>query len=90
MSEDDFVIRSTRDRSLVLSARLGRMLGTAEFDGLVNPERAVRSPLHRVAGTPETSLSEIFVPDCSARPDTARERLPDMLGAAGRPVDEPG
>jgi hypothetical protein len=59
MTQDDFTIKLTRDQALVLSDWLYRMLGTAEFDGLVDRERAVWSPLYRIAGTLETSQAEI-------------------------------
>lgn len=88
MAEDDFTIKLTRDQALVLSDWLDRMMGTAEFDSLVNQDRAVWSPLYRIAGTLETSLVEVFVPDYAARLDAARERLLDGLGEVGRPVDE--
>ncbi|MEV4135848.1 hypothetical protein AB0J72_27235 [Dactylosporangium sp. NPDC049742] len=88
MAEDDFTIKLTRDQALVLSDWLDRMMGTAEFDSLVNQDRAVWSPLYRIAGTLDTSLMEVFVPDYSARLDAARERLLDGLGEVGRPVDE--
>ncbi|MEU0554286.1 hypothetical protein [Dactylosporangium sp. NPDC006015] len=88
MAEDDFTIKLTRDQALVLSDWLDRIMGTAEFDSLVNQDRAVWSPLHRIAGTLETSLVEVFVPDYPARLDAARERLLDGLGEVGRPVDE--
>ncbi|GAA1529360.1 hypothetical protein GCM10009827_053270 [Dactylosporangium maewongense] len=88
MAEDDFTIKLTRDQALVLSDWLDRMMGTAEFDSLVNQDRAVWSPLYRIAGTLETSLVEVFVPDYPARLDAARKRLLDGLGEVGRPVDE--
>ncbi|MEV0392161.1 hypothetical protein [Polymorphospora rubra] len=89
MADDDFTIKLTRDQALVLSDWLYRKIGTAEFDGLVNRDRAVWSPLHQIAGTLETSLVEVFMPDYAGRLDAARERLLDSLGEIGRPVDEP-
>lgn len=89
MTEDDFTIKLTRDQALVLSDWLDRMIGTAEFDGLVDQDRAVWSPIYKVSGTLETSLAEVFMPDYGARLDAARERLLDTLGEVGRPpVDE--
>jgi hypothetical protein len=76
MSQDDFTIRLTRDQALVWSDRLYRMIGTAEFDRLVDRDRAVWSPLYQIAGALETSLVEIFMPDYATRLDEARERLP--------------
>lgn len=89
MTEDDFTIKLTRDQALVLCDWLDRMIGTAEFDGLVDQDRTVWSPIYKVSGTLETSLVEIFTPDYGARLDAARERLLDTLGEVGRPpVDE--
>jgi hypothetical protein len=48
--EDDSVIKLTRDEALVLSDWLDRMMGAAEFDGLVNQGRAVWSSLYRILG----------------------------------------
>ena len=59
MTEDDFTIKLTRDQALVLSDWLDRMIGTAEFDGLVAQDRAVWSPIYKVSGTLETSLVEV-------------------------------
>jgi hypothetical protein len=84
MAEDDFTIRLARDQALVLSDWLDRMMGTPAFDSLVNQERAVWSPLYRIAETLDTSLAEIFMLDYSARLDNARERLLDSLGEVGR------
>ncbi|BCJ63139.1 hypothetical protein [Polymorphospora rubra] len=89
MVDDDFTIKLTRDQALVLSDWLYHKMGTAEFDSLVNQDRAVWSPLHRIAGTLDTSLVEIFMPDYAGRLDAARERLLDSLGDVGRPPDEP-
>ncbi|GIG88560.1 hypothetical protein [Plantactinospora endophytica] len=85
MPEDDFTVKLTRDQAFVLSDWLYRMMGTAAFDGLVNQDRAVWSPLHTIAGTLETSLAEIFAPDYAIRLEKARERLLDGLGEVGLP-----
>ena len=61
MTENDFTIKLTRDQALVLSDWLDRMIGTAEFDGLVDQDRAVWSPIYKVSGTLETSLVEVFM-----------------------------
>jgi hypothetical protein len=66
MAQDDFTIKLTRDQALVLPDWLHRMIGTAEFDSLVDREQAVWSPLHQIAGTLEASLAEIFMPDYAA------------------------
>lgn len=85
MTDDDLTIKLTRDQALLLSDWLDRVIGTAEFDGVVNQDRAVWSPIHRIAGTLETSLEEIFMPDYDVRLAAARERLLDDLGDLGRP-----
>jgi hypothetical protein len=89
MTEGDFTIKLTRDQALVLSDWLYRVIGTAEFDSLVGQDRAVWSPLHRIAGALETSLAEVFLSDYGDRLSTARERVLDTFGEVGRPVDEP-
>ncbi|WP_154937066.1 hypothetical protein [Micromonospora palomenae] len=86
MTDEDFTIKLTRDQALVLSDWLDRMIGTSAFDGLVNQERAVWSPLYKIAGALESSLAEIFMPGYTDRLDTARERLLDSLGEIGRPA----
>ncbi|WP_040833668.1 hypothetical protein [Nocardia brevicatena] len=89
MAEDDFTIELTRDQALVLSEWLSRVIGTAVFDGLVDRDRAVWSPLYTIAGALETSLVEVFTPDYVARVEAARERLLDSLGEVGfPPMDE--
>lgn len=88
MTEDEFTINLTRDQALVLSDWLYRMMGTAAFDGLVNQDRAVWSPVYQIAGALETSLVEVFMPDYNDRLQSARERLRDSLGDVGRPPDE--
>lgn len=72
----------------MLSDWLERVIGTETFDGVVNQDPAVWSPLYRISGSLESSLTEVFMPDYGARLDAARERLVDMLGEVGRPVDE--
>jgi hypothetical protein len=84
MARDQFTIKLTRDQALVLSDWLHRMIGTTEFDALVNREPAAWSPLYQIAGTLETTLAEIFMPDYVARLDEARQRLLDTLGESGR------
>ncbi|GAA3423078.1 hypothetical protein GCM10018953_02610 [Streptosporangium nondiastaticum] len=88
MVDREFTIELTQDQALVLSDWLDRVIGTAEFDDLVGEDRAVWSPLHLIAGTLETSLVEVFMPDYSGRLDAARERLLHTLGEADRSVDE--
>jgi hypothetical protein len=81
------MIKLTRDQALVLSDWLDRVIGTAEFDGVVNQDRAVWSSLYRIAGALETSLPEVFMPDYTLRLVAARQRLLATLGEVGRPVD---
>ncbi|MEV7231339.1 hypothetical protein AB0M79_30635 [Polymorphospora sp. NPDC051019] len=88
MADDDFRIKLTRDQALVLSDWLYHRMGTEEFDSLVNQDRAVWSPLHQIAGTLETSLVEVFMPDYAGRLDAARDRLLNSLGDVGLPIDE--
>jgi hypothetical protein len=85
MSQDDVTIRLTRDQALVLSDWLYRMVGSTEFDDLVDRERAVWSQLYQIAGALETKLVEIFKPNYAIRLDEARERLLDTLGEVERP-----
>jgi hypothetical protein len=85
VADEDLTIRLTRDQAFVLSDWLHRMIGTLEFDNLVNEERAVWSPLYTIAGTLDGTLVEIFMPDYSDRLHDARERLLDTLGDIGRP-----
>ncbi|MEV7801802.1 hypothetical protein AB0O28_02500 [Microbispora sp. NPDC088329] len=85
--EREFTISLTQDQALVLSDWLDRMIGTAEFDDLVGEDRAVWSPLHLIAGTLETALVDIFMPDYSGRLNAARKRLTQSLGELGQPVD---
>ena len=87
--DDDVTIKLTKDQAVVLSDWLDRMMGSPAFDNLVNQERAVWSPLYTMAGTLETTLTEIFSPDYLGRLHNARERLLDSLGDIGRPPSEP-
>ena len=83
--DDDLTIKLTRDQAVVLSDWLDRMIGTPAFDGLVNEDRAVWSPLHTIAGTLDRSLAEVFMPDYTDRLHRAQERLLDSLGDIGGP-----
>jgi len=83
--DDDLTIKLTRDQAVVLSDWLDRMIGTPAFDGLVNEDRAVWSPLHTIAGTLDRSLAEVFMPDYTDRLHRAQERLLDSLGDVGGP-----
>jgi hypothetical protein len=74
MIDDHFEIRLSRDQALVLSDWLDRVMGTEAFDRVVD-DPAVWSALYSIHGRLETSLSEIFMPDYSARLEAARRRL---------------
>jgi hypothetical protein len=63
-------------------------MGTSAFDGLVDEDRAVWSPIYAIAGTLETSLAEVFMPDYSDRLHHARERLLNSLGHLGLPTSD--
>ncbi|MEV6139107.1 hypothetical protein AB0L63_24200 [Nocardia sp. NPDC051990] len=89
MAEDDLTIELTRDQALVLSEWLSRVIGTAVFDGLVERDRAVWSPLYMIAGTLETSLVEVFAPDYATRVEAARERLLEMLSSGAHFENKP-
>lgn len=78
--DDHFMVELTRDQALVLSDWLDHMIGTADFDDLVNRDRAVWSSLHTISGALEASLAEIFMPDYRDRLDAARRRLLEDLG----------
>ena len=56
VAEEDFTIAMSRDQAFVLSDWLDRMIGTPEFDSLVNQDRAVWSPLYAIAGILDKSL----------------------------------
>lgn len=77
---EDFTIKLTHDQALVLSDWLDQVIGTQRFDAIVDEDIAVWSALHRISGTLETSLAEIFMPDYTARLDGARARLLADLG----------
>ena len=85
VADEELTIRLSKDQALVLSDWLYRMMGKPAFDNLVNEDRAVWSPLHRIAGTLDKSLVKVFMPDYSSRLHGARERLLDVLGDVGRP-----
>ncbi|MEV4479543.1 hypothetical protein [Micromonospora coxensis] len=77
---EDFTIKLTNDQALVLSDWLHRVIGTERFDAIVGEDTAVWSALHRISGTLDKSLMEIFMPDYTARLDAARTRLLADLG----------
>ncbi|HEX6681607.1 MAG TPA: hypothetical protein VF062_02380 [Candidatus Limnocylindrales bacterium] len=86
MIDSGLTVTFSRDQALVLSDWLDGQMGTARFDGLVNEDPAVWSPIYRLAGSLETRLPEIFAPDYGERLDAARRRLQIELGSGVRPV----
>ncbi|MFI6261877.1 hypothetical protein [Micromonospora sp. NPDC051006] len=77
---EEFTIELSRDQALVLSDWLDKVIGTQRFDAVADEDVAVWSALHRISGTLETKLVEIFMPDYGERLEAARERLLDDLG----------
>lgn len=73
MQEDKIVIRLTRDEALVLSEWLERLQMTDL--GRVVDDSAVWAPLHRIAGTLDRALPDLFAADYAERLDAARRRL---------------
>lgn len=85
---EEFTINLSHDQALVLSHWLDEVMGSREFDAVVNRDRAVWSPLHRIAGTLETAIPGIFAQDYSSRLEVARARLLHAVGDIGNPVAE--
>lgn len=74
------VIKLTHDQAFVLSDWLHEvMMKSDKLDAIV-PDRAVWSGIYAISGTLETSLVEIFMPDCARRLEQARQRLLDVMG----------
>jgi hypothetical protein len=72
----------TRDQAIVLSDWLDRVMHQKPFAQVVD-DRAVWSPLLRISGSLEASLSEIFDSEYHERLSGARERLLVELGDFG-------
>lgn len=72
----------TRDQAIVLSDWLDRVMRQKAFAQFVN-DRAVWSPLLRISGSLEASLSEVFDPNYHEGLSEARERLLAELGDFG-------
>ncbi|WP_412540989.1 hypothetical protein R8Z50_35350 [Longispora sp. K20-0274] len=79
---DDVIIRLSYDQALVLSDWLDRVVGTKQFDQVVD-DRAAWSAVHQIMGTLDKSLVAIFAPDYGDRLDAARARLIETLGDFG-------
>lgn len=72
----------TRNQAIVLSDWLDRVINQKAFAQVVD-DRAVWSPLLRISGSLEASLSEVFDPKYHERLSEARERLLVELGDFG-------
>ncbi|WP_431034851.1 hypothetical protein ACQYWQ_13735 [Streptomyces sp. P6-2-1] len=66
-------IELTGDEALVLSQGLER-LQTTDLGRLAD-DSAVWAPIHRIAGTLDKALPELFAPDYDQRLEDARRRL---------------
>ncbi|WP_327381111.1 hypothetical protein [Streptomyces sp. NBC_01207] len=73
MGHGPITVELTRDEALVLSDWLERVQMT-HLSRLVE-DGAVWAPIHRLAGTPDTALPEIFAADYAERLAAARLRL---------------
>ena len=79
---DQVQISLTLDQAIVLTDWLDRMMPKEVFSRVVD-DRAVWSPLLRISGSLETSLSEVFDPRYREKLAEARERLLVELGDFG-------
>ncbi|MFE2867155.1 hypothetical protein [Embleya sp. NPDC059259] len=73
MGDGRVTITLTSDEALVLSDWLYRLQMT-DLSRVVD-EPAVWAPIHRIAGTLDKALPELFAPDYNQRLEAARERL---------------
>ncbi|WP_329166832.1 hypothetical protein OG709_17255 [Streptomyces sp. NBC_01267] len=73
MSESQITIKLTSDQALVLSHWLEKLQMTDLSRVIDDP--AVWSPIHRIAGTLDTTLPELFAEDYGRRLEAARQRL---------------
>ncbi|MFF4769794.1 hypothetical protein ACFY1V_25085 [Streptomyces sp. NPDC001255] len=73
MGDGPVTIELTGDEALVLSHWLERLQMTDL--GRVVDDPAVRVPIHRIAGTLDKALPELFAPDYDQRLEGARQRL---------------
>ncbi|KPC64457.1 hypothetical protein [Streptomyces chattanoogensis] len=81
MENAQITIRLTADEALVFSDWLERVQMTDL--GRVVDDPAVWAPIHRLAGTLDTALPEIFASDYGERLDAARRRLRESMGDFG-------
>ncbi|MFH8410533.1 hypothetical protein ACH4FX_38015 [Streptomyces sp. NPDC018019] len=73
MSESQITIKLTSDQALVLSDWLEKLQMTDLSRVIDDP--AVWSPIHRIAGTLDKTLPELFSADYGQRLEAARQRL---------------
>ncbi|MEU6673954.1 hypothetical protein [Streptomyces sp. NPDC046853] len=73
MSDNQITVKLTHDEALVLSDWLEKLQMTDLSRVIDDP--AVWSPIHRIAGTLDTTLPELFAADYGQRLDAARQRL---------------
>ncbi|MFI0243094.1 hypothetical protein [Streptomyces sp. NPDC016845] len=73
MSESQITIKLTNDQALVLSDWLEKLQMTDLSRVIDDP--AVWSPIHRIAGTLDKTLPELFAADYGQRLEAARQRL---------------
>ncbi|MFJ2739204.1 hypothetical protein ACIO3O_06005 [Streptomyces sp. NPDC087440] len=73
MIESQITIKLTSDQALVLSDWLEKLQMTDLSRVIDDP--AVWSPIHRIAGTLDKALPELFAADCAQRLEAARQRL---------------
>lgn len=73
MSESQITIKLTSDQALVLSDWLEKLQMTDLSRVIDDP--AVWSPIHRIAGTLDKTLPELFAADYGQRLEAARQRL---------------
>ncbi|MFC9331545.1 hypothetical protein [Kitasatospora sp. NPDC057015] len=71
--DGDLTIRLNGDEALVLSHWLERLQMT-DLSRMVD-DPAVWAPIHRIAGTLDKALGELFAPDYDRRLAAARQRL---------------
>ncbi|MFJ1974148.1 hypothetical protein ACIO93_36600 [Streptomyces sp. NPDC087903] len=73
MSDSQVTIKLTSDGALVLSHWLER-LQMRDLSRVVD-DPAVWAPIHRIAGTLDKAIPELFAPDYDQRLEAARQRL---------------
>ncbi|MEV4451700.1 hypothetical protein [Streptomyces mirabilis] len=73
MSDSEVTFKLTSDEALVLSHWLEKLQMT-DLSRVVD-DPAVWAPIHRIAGTLDEALPELFEPDYDQRVEAARQRL---------------